>query len=296
MSCPSFPGCSVAPVDLESIAGTAPNEEAYLILEMAKPWPAKIKKAEGVVEGIRKVLKKHKSEDFKLLATPEITWLPQAQEPRALVIRWDGKQALCEVLSPATPESVKASISGPVKGEPKQFYMVCTHGSRDPCCGLKGVPIYRALEQAAGRKTLQVSHLGGHRFAPVLLSMPEWKFYGHLTPETALELDHHLCNDKPYLNGYRGHGRLKAAVQLMEAKLWAEYGSSLDEVKFVGGDKKKPLIQATLKSGETLHYEADVEYFRYEGYKSCKDFRKEKVSDLKLPRLKSMTETSATVG
>lgn len=292
MSCPSFPGCAAPVTGLTSIVGTAPEEDAYLVLEMAKPWPAKIKKMEGLVDGIRGVLKKHKKEDFKLLATPDIPWLKPTPEPRALLLRWSGSQALCEMVAQAGPETVKEAISRPPSGQPEPLYLVCTHGSRDPCCGVKGVPIYRTLLEQSQRKTLQVSHLGGHRFAPVILVMPEWKFYGHLTPDNILGLDQALQAGSPFLEGYRGSGRLSKAIQVVEASLWKTHGSKLLSVQRVGGDKARPVVEARFSNGEIQHYEALVDYYRYEGYKSCKDFRKSKKSELKLPRLKSLTATT----
>ena len=72
MSCPSYPGCAQAPTELPSIVGTAPREEAYCVVELPKPWPAKVKKVEGLIQELRDALKARKGEEAKLLATPEI--------------------------------------------------------------------------------------------------------------------------------------------------------------------------------------------------------------------------------
>lgn len=54
--------------------------------------------------------------------------------------------------------------------------LVCTHGSRDRCCGVLGGAIFAQLKNQL-RPILpdavwQVSHLGGHRFAPTALCLP----------------------------------------------------------------------------------------------------------------------------
>ena len=56
---------------------------------------------------------------------------------------------------------------------------VCTHGSHDPCCGTLGYPVYDQLRNNYARRpgstlrVFRVSHLGGHRFAPNMVDMPE---------------------------------------------------------------------------------------------------------------------------
>jgi hypothetical protein len=60
----------------------------------------------------------------------------------------------------------------------------CTHGANDACCGKFGFPIYNLLRfKYAGPGRLRVwraSHIGGHRFAPTLIDLPEGRYWGHL--------------------------------------------------------------------------------------------------------------------
>ena len=292
MSCPSYPGCASVPIEAGSIVGSAPHEEGYLLVEFRKPWPSKIKKLEGLISELRSVLKKHKSEDVKILATPRIPWLPLGEGPKALLLRWDGRQALCQTLE-ANPGELREALSLPPSGLPFSCYMVCTHGSRDPCCGLLGVPIYRALAESGSRPVVQVSHLGGHRFAPVVGVFPEWKFFGHLTPDLSLEMDKALSRGKVYLTGYRGHGRLKEHLQVVEAKLWEEHGSELVSLKQVSGNKQEVEVEAQFRNGESRLFRASLHRIEYDGYKSCKDFKNKEVSKLKLPVLQSLQEASS---
>ena len=293
MSCPSFPGCAQTPLEAGLIVGTAPDEEAYLVLELPKPWPAKIKKIEGLVQELRPVLKKHKKLDAKLLGTPSIDWLEPCDRPRALLIRWNGTKAVYQTF-PATPESLLAALESPLPEQTLDCYMICTHGSRDPCCGLLGVPVYQVLSTEGSRNVLQVSHLGGHRFAPVVGVFPEWKFYGRLKPQEFLEMDRALNTGKPYLPGYRGSGRLKSYLQVVEARLWEEHGEAPIALNRVSGDKSEPLVEAVFADGRRARYLARLETLTYQGYKSCKDHRKGKEETLKLSVLKSLTPASVS--
>ncbi|MCA9780835.1 MAG: hypothetical protein KC800_29145 [Candidatus Eremiobacteraeota bacterium] len=292
MSCPSFPGCAQTPLEAGSIVGTAPDEEAYLLLELPKPWPAKIKKIEGLVQELRKVLKKHKGFDAKLLGTPGIDWLEPCSEPRALLVRWNGTAAVYQTF-PATPDKLMEALDSPLPAQTLECYMVCTHGSRDPCCGLLGVPVYQALAADGNRPVIQVSHLGGHRFAPVVGVFPEWKFYGRLKPQEFLEMDQALSKGEPFLRGYRGSGRLKGYLQVIESRLWEEEGEAPLHLARLSGEKSEPMVEAVFSDGRKIQYQARLETLTYQGYKSCKDHRKGKEETLKLSVLKSLTTVSS---
>ena len=56
--------------------------------------------------------------------------------------------------------------------------LICTHGSRDICCGTMGGKLYKGLIDNQNPKPptptiWQTSHLGGHRFAPTILQLPQ---------------------------------------------------------------------------------------------------------------------------
>ena len=59
-------------------------------------------------------------------------------------------------------------------------YLVCTNGQRDLCCARFGLPVYNALTERVGQRAWQVTHLGGHRFAPNVLTLPDACLYGRV--------------------------------------------------------------------------------------------------------------------
>ena len=272
--------------------GSAPNEDSYLIIEQAKPWPAKVKKMDGLLEELQSGIKKHKDHGVKILATPELPWESELPGPRAVLVRGQSQRALCHEFT-ASAQNLQNALNSEPQGEPKKLFLVCTHGSRDPCCGLVGVPVYRALKASGQRDVLQVSHLGGHRFAPVILAFPEWRFYGHLNSESCLEMDKDLATEQAHLNGYRGHGRLPSHLQSAEAELWRLHGNKLLEVQQLEGDKTGGVIQAKLSDGSELRYQAQFELTKREGFKSCKDFKKNKQSMLKVHKLSKLEPLSS---
>jgi hypothetical protein len=261
-----------------------------LILELAKPWPRKIK-AEGAVAEFKPLLKGAR-EEVKLLATPRIDWLPLCQRPWALLVRWREGQALVQEL-PARPEEVKAALEAPAAGQPTPLYLVCTHGSRDRCCGTLGVPVYRRLLESSPRKVLQVSHLSGHRYAPVLLALPEWRFFGHLDTETCLHMDQALNAGKPYLPGHRGHGRLCEELQPVEERLWSEHGPGLRALRVLEGrGSSRITVHAAFKDGSERAYLAHMGVRELRGFKSCADIGDSQPKVTTLPTLQRLEEVS----
>ncbi len=68
------------------------------------------------------------------------------------------------------------------------LFLVCTHGRRDACCGRLGLPLARRLAELAPGRVWRTTHLGGHRFAPTLLSLPDGYCYGRLGLDDLPEL------------------------------------------------------------------------------------------------------------
>ncbi|MGP4000766.1 sucrase ferredoxin [Streptomyces sp. 8N706] len=64
-------------------------------------------------------------------------------------------------------------------GAPLAF--VCTNGKRDRCCALLGRPLAAELAADWGQSIWEVTHMGGHRFAPTLFLLPYGYAYGRAT-------------------------------------------------------------------------------------------------------------------
>lgn len=71
----------------------------------------------------------------------------------------------------------------PYEGDP--LALVCTNGKRDRCCALLGRPLAAELAASGGANVWEVTHLGGHRFAPTVLVLPHGYAYGRLDAASA---------------------------------------------------------------------------------------------------------------
>ncbi len=62
----------------------------------------------------------------------------------------------------------------------RQLFLVCTHGTHDRCCAKFGNSLFDAMQSVAGGDAWRVSHVGGCRFAPNVVVLPEGIVYGRV--------------------------------------------------------------------------------------------------------------------
>ena len=97
--------------------------------------------------------------------------------------------------------------------------LICTHGRRDRCCAKFGIPVYEALKAELGDAVWQTTHLGGHRFAPTLLTLPDGVSYGRFTREDVPHLINSLTNSELFLDKLRGRCCYTAVTQFADFHL-----------------------------------------------------------------------------
>jgi hypothetical protein len=92
---------------------------------------------------------------------------------------WHWRLDRATALTSLDLDVLEAGKGGARRVEEPVFF-VCTHGTRDACCALHGMPVYRDLAALRPDHVWQCSHLGGHRFAPTLLVLPHGAVYGRV--------------------------------------------------------------------------------------------------------------------
>lgn len=114
----------------------------------------------------------------------------------------------------------------PWEARPGPLLWVCTHGKRDRCCALHGGRLYAALRRELGEAVWQTSHLGGHRFAATLLSLPDGLCYGRLRVDDAQPLADAIQRGEIFrIDRLRGRVAWSAAAQSAEVELRQRLGS-----------------------------------------------------------------------
>ncbi len=114
---------------------------------------------------------------------------------REWVVTLERLATLCSAIVEDDPDALGAFESSQVHHDGDVVdVLVCTHGRRDTCCGGPGTTLFEALaardRSLPGRtvRTWRTSHLGGHRFAPTMVSFPDAYAWAHLDVGAAVRI------------------------------------------------------------------------------------------------------------
>jgi hypothetical protein len=165
--------CSVlAAVREEPMAGTAFTQGGLLLVEQPGAWGRTgLAESDFDREIARELDRRAGAAGLRLLAIRPLGHFAGGR--RRWALRLPGDAATRWGSYDADAELLDLPLDGSV-GEPDDgaLYLVCTHAKRDRCCALFGRPIAEALEDLAPGRVWGCSHTGGHRFAPVVVTIP----------------------------------------------------------------------------------------------------------------------------
>ena len=214
----------------EPLLGTAVFSKVWLFLEYNQPWPAKatsdnslpqpvqnwLAEQGGLVNGRLQFIKQPRGE-----RTGWAFFVAIFGDVASRVYRFDlaNYEALFELDLPAIVAG-EARYEANRTADPQ--ILVCTNGKRDVCCALRGVALLRALVASNVSGVWETTHLGGHRFAPTLLTLPDGVNYGRIQPQDVPQLLAHLQNRTLWLEKLRGRACYEPVVQVAEQFLRQE--------------------------------------------------------------------------
>ena len=191
--------CSASSLEAgDSLIGSAPHRRIWLLLEVDAPWGPQALADSDLPPALREHI-----EAF-LAGSPDAGILFIRQQParaglRLFVANCDsGLPTLYGLTLERYEDLLSLDFAALAQGERPELrddeplYLICTHGKRDRCCALAGMPMYAALRERVGERAWRCSHIGGHRFAPTMVFLPEGLCYGRM-PLEALDgvLDRH---------------------------------------------------------------------------------------------------------
>ena len=113
--------------------------------------------------------------------------------------------------------------------------LICTHGSRDRCCGTLGGRLYAKASKRYPSMIWQTSHVGGHRFAPTLLSLPQGMMYGRVQESDIESVCMQSRERVPFsLASLRGVPAWPKKVQVAAASYWKHHRTQIASWNVVG--------------------------------------------------------------
>jgi hypothetical protein len=124
-------------------------------------------------------------------------------------------------------ESDESAFAAPALTE----ILVCTHGTRDVCCGSLGTAVFGQLSEmyawSSAHRVRRTTHLGGHRFAPTVLLLPSGTVWAWVTAELMQDIIEQVAPVATAVEHFRGAmGMPQPEVQAVDAALFAGFGWS----------------------------------------------------------------------
>jgi hypothetical protein len=177
-------------------AGTAPPTNRWLLLEHPGPWRIDAVPSAGIDPDVLSALLRRTGSDTRVLLVrrpgridrqADRSWTLVGLDMDTVTGPWRNDNDLLRAADALTRTSRSAGPSQPV-------ILVCTHGVHDVCCALRGRPVASALAARWPGLVWECSHIGGDRFAPNVVVLPDGFYYGNLDPESALKtIEAHLA-------------------------------------------------------------------------------------------------------
>ncbi|MGF1523432.1 MAG: sucrase ferredoxin [Leptolyngbyaceae cyanobacterium] len=296
----------------EPLIGTAVPADTFILIETPQPWSKPALLSEGIPESLRQVVRpllgpgsgvrvhlianektpsrtqrrllifqRTMASSFRTSA-PTLLSKPTG-EYKAWEIQVDTPAAMAPALSQfwAEPSQVRLMDRRRIRSNHRHL-MICTHASHNECCGIYGYPFYQQAIAHIQRLGLtqhiypwQISHIGGHRFAPTLIDFPQGRYYGHLDEVSLQCLLKREGAIAPLLPTYRGWSLLPKPLQILEGELLRQYGWEwlrgratgriLDQDK----DHQQSRVELWFESAEHtfLHYIAEIQASKLQHYR-----------------------------
>ncbi len=232
--------CSVQSFEVgDSPLGTAGHDDHYLLVELPLPWPKSIED-HALLRGL---VTSDADSSTRLQAV--LSDRPGSVGPdgspvhRVIAYRggdgmtfshfqrheaFIGRNDLVDVLN----DIVNGNLSDlePVDDGVTDV-LICTHGTRDRCCGTDGARLFLDLvsQNLVDVRLWRTSHTGGHRFAPIALTFPDGYTWGRVDVTQLRGVLEQSIEPSQLFELNRGcMGFAEPAAQVADAVALAEFG------------------------------------------------------------------------
>lgn len=226
----SSPSCSILSASLgEPLIATVPQTKIYCLVEYYGEWSDKALEKSDIAANVKIYL-----QEMTNAHGPGKTLLIKQGADKQISIR----HFFVAIVSEEAPrlyqfdlssyeEIMSIDLEGLINGttgateylSSQRIYLVCTNGRRDRCCAKEGIPVYKSLRAQVGDAAWECSHVGGHRFAANVITLPDGVFYGRMRPEMVPDLVDACNNSRVIPEWMRGRTIYPAHIQAAESFL-----------------------------------------------------------------------------
>ena len=234
----------------DSRVGTAARADRFLLLERPGPWPAR-----AALDVVDPAVREHLAAATAALSARLVLirrvgraqaggsrrWYLADARPGHQAVRW-GELPEEKAIADLDLAAGRDDLTAVGEEWSRPLFLVCTHGRHDVCCAVRGRPLAAALHDLRPADTWECSHLGGHRFAANLLTLPLGLYHGGVTEADLPDLVALTDRGRGRLDLLRGRSAWPAAAQAAAWFWWRERGEATPDpngvvVMSVDGDR-----------------------------------------------------------
>ncbi len=238
--------CSVTSNDDdEPIAGTAPTDEAFLLVEYAGPWGRHALAESRLPQPVKDRLDALPGTRVQLIRRHGRTSRPGVRVFHAVATH--DAFAVTTTVVDAVEDLVNLDL-GDLTTHEAGLWLVCTNGRRDRCCAEVGRPIATQLASRWPEETWETTHLGGHRFSGTLLALPSGHTLGRLTSRNAEAACGQVESGAVPVELSRGRAGRAPVDQVRELHLLSGGSPDVDFVEVPGPQRRASCGDLTLKA------------------------------------------------
>jgi hypothetical protein len=201
----------------EPLAATASRVERWLLVEHRGPWgPQSVPSSRLSKAAAQALAHAAEAARARLLMVRRPAGVPTGQGRQVFAVdSRPGHEQVLErhVLTDAELLSLTWGEGPQWQSRPGPLYLVCTHGRHDRCCAVRGRPVAQALARSYPDQTWESSHIGGDRFAPNLVVLPEGLYLGRIEAEEVVRVVDGLAAGELPAGHVRGRSSLPLPTQ-----------------------------------------------------------------------------------
>ena len=220
--------CSdAARVRADPLAGSAPPARRWLLLEHPGPWRIDAVAGSGIDSAVLSALVQKAGSATRILLVRRPgridrraprRWILAGLDSATLTGPWRDDHDLLDAAE------AMIATSPPSMEPPQPLILVCTHGVHDVCCALRGRPVASALASRWPELVWECTHIGGDRFAPNVVLLPDGFYYGNLDPDYAVATVEAHLTGTVLTDRLRGMARFVPPVQAAVIAAYQRYG------------------------------------------------------------------------
>ena len=205
----------------ESMRGTAPRVDFWLLLEYPEMWTRDPIDTNKLPTEIQHWLERTVTSLRDNGRFPRVQMIRRDRNKRSAYSLYVAEQGTLRHHMVRSYDDILDLDVHKSEGErvSSNMYFICTHGTRDKCCATFGYRTWKVLHKLSIDQVWQCSHLGGHRFAPNILVLPQGRLYGRVHAKKAKSFYRIIENGEIAIEYVRGRSEFGAAEQVQEIGL-----------------------------------------------------------------------------